>query len=101
LLPYYVAVAAVYGSLAYFTDSTLPSMTFHAGGNMLSAFDLFTRGRSEWRLSPEQPKLIWETGPDAAFAGTVVALLVFSALTVWTFAGLARATQPDRVARVT
>ena len=101
LLPYYVAAAAVYGSLAYFTDSTLPSMTLHAGGNIVSAFDLFTRGRSEWQLSTAQPKLIWQTGPDAGFIGTVVALLVVSALTVWTFAALSRAAQADRVARAT
>jgi membrane protease YdiL (CAAX protease family) len=101
LLPYYVAVAAVYGSLAYFTDSTLPSMTLHAGGNIVSAFDLFTRGRSEWQLSTAQPKLIWQTGPDAIFIGTVLAFLVVSALTVWTFAALSRATHADRVARAT
>lgn len=90
LLPYYVAVAAVYGSLAYFTDSTLPSMTLHAGGNIFSAFDLFARGRSEWQLSAAPPALIWDTGPDAAFLGTVLAFLAASALTVWAFAGLAR-----------
>ena len=98
LLPYYLAVAAVYGSLAYFTDSTLPGMTLHAGGNIFSAFDLFARGRSEWQLSTAQPKLLWETGPDAAFIGNVVALLVVFALTVWAFAGLARAAQVERVA---
>jgi len=98
LLPYYVAVAAVYGSLAYFTDSTLPSMTLHMGGNIFSAFDLFARGRSEWQLSTAQPKLIWETGPDAAFIGNVVAFIMVSALTVCAFAGLARAAQVERVA---
>ncbi len=98
LLPFYLAVAAVYGSLAYFTDSTLPSMTLHAGGNIFSAFDLFARGRSEWQLSTAQPKLIWETGPDAAFIGNVVAFIMVSALTVCAFAGLARAAQVERVA---
>ena len=33
LLPFYLSVAAVYGALAYFTDSTVPSMILHAGGN--------------------------------------------------------------------
>lgn len=98
LLPYYVAVAAVYGSLAYFTESTLPSMTLHAGGNMFSAFDFFTRGRSEWELSTAEPKLIWETGLDAAFAGTVIAFLALSALTVWAFVALSRAAQAERAA---
>ena len=75
LLPFYIAVAAVYGALAYFTDSTLPGMVLHAGGNMFSAFDLFTRGRSEWQLSAEAQPLIWETGPDMAFWATVAALV--------------------------
>jgi membrane protease YdiL (CAAX protease family) len=91
LLPFYIAVAAVYGALAYFTDSTLPGMVLHAGGNMFSAFDLFTRGRSEWQLSPEAKPLIWETGPDVAFWGTVAALLIFVGLTVWAYSTLARA----------
>lgn len=60
---------------------------------MFSAFDLFTRGRSEWQLSPEAKPLIWETGPDLALWGNVAALLVVSGLTVWAFATLARATR--------
>lgn len=43
-------MTAVYGALAYYTDSIWPSLVLHAGGNMFSAFDLFTRGRSEWEL---------------------------------------------------
>ena len=69
LLPFYIAVAAVYGALAYFTDSTLPGMVLHAGGNMFSAFDLFTRGRSEWQLSAEAQPLIWETGARCGVLG--------------------------------
>ena len=91
LLPFYIAAAAVYGALAYLTDSTLPGMVLHAGGNMFSAFDLFTRGRSEWQLSPQAKPLIWETGPDAAFWGTVAALVTVAALTVWAYSALARA----------
>jgi membrane protease YdiL (CAAX protease family) len=90
LLPFYLAVAAVYGALAYFTDSTLPGMLLHAGGNMFSAFDLFTRGRSEWQLTPEAQPLIWETGPDLAFWGNAAALVVVTGLTVWAYSTLAR-----------
>ena len=91
LLPFYIAVAAVYGALAYFTDSTLPGMVLHAGGNVFSAFDLFARGRSEWQLSPQASPLIWETGPDAALLSNVAALLIVAALTVWAYSSLARA----------
>ena len=96
LLPFYIAVAAVYGALAYFTDSTLPGIVLHAGGNMLSAFDLVARGRSEWQLSVETPPLIWETGADAAFWGNVAALLIVATLTVWAYASLARVTRTAR-----
>ena len=100
LLPFYIAAAAVYGALAYFTDSTLPGMVLHAGGNMFSAFDLFTRGRSEWQLSPEARPLIWETGPDMAFWGSVAALSIVAALTVWVYSILARTTRHARASSV-
>jgi membrane protease YdiL (CAAX protease family) len=96
LLPFYIAVAAVYGTLAYVTDSTLPGIVLHAGGNMFSAFDLFARGRSEWQLSTEAPPLIWERGPDAAFWGNVTALLAVAALTVWAYSALASAARNAR-----
>ncbi len=99
LLPYYLAVAAVYGALAYLTDSIFPSMLLHSGGNMFSAFDLFTRGRSEWQLSPEAQPLIWETGSDTAFWGNVAALVIVAALTVWAYSALANAMRKRRAAR--
>ena len=49
LLPYYVAVAAVYGTLAYLTNSILPSLALHTVGNILAGLSLFTQGRSEWQ----------------------------------------------------
>ena len=96
LLPFYISAAAVYGALAYFTDSTLPGMVLHAGGNMFSAFDLFARGRSEWQLTAEAQPLIWETGPDVAFWGNVVALVFVAALTVWAYSALAHAADRAR-----
>ena len=100
LLPFYIAVAAVYGALAYLTDSTLPGIVLHAGGNMFSAFDLFTRGRSEWQLTVDVKPLVWETGPDLAFWGNVAALVVVAALTVWAYSSLARATRITRTSSV-
>ena len=96
LLPYYVAVAAVYGALAHLTDSTLPSMVLHGGGNVFSAFDLFARGRSEWQLSAAPPLLIWQTGPDAAFLANSAALLVVGAAAVWAYRELSRAARASR-----
>ena len=99
LMPYYLAVAAVYGMLAYLTDSIFPSMVLHAGGNMFSVFDLFTRGRSEWQLSTTPRPLVWQTGADAAFWGNVVALLAVVTLTVFAYASLAGVTRRARALR--
>lgn len=98
LLPYYVAVAAVYGALAYFADSTVPSMILHAGGNMFSAFDLLSSGRSQWQMTAAPAPLIWQTGPDAAFLGTVVAFVIVGAVTVWAYWLLATTTRSARAA---
>jgi len=89
LMPYYMAVAALYGVLAYLTNSILPSMVLHAGGNVLGSMDLLTRGRAEWQASPTPQPLIWETGADASFWLSCVAALVVGAATVWAVAGLA------------
>jgi membrane protease YdiL (CAAX protease family) len=96
LLPYYLAVAAVYGALAWLTDSIYPSMVLHAGGNMFGAFDFFTRRRSEWQLSNEPRPLVWQTGPDAVFLGNVAALLVIGTLTMFAYAALAGVTHRVR-----
>lgn len=96
LLPFYLSVAAVYGTLAHLTDSTFPGMALHAGGNMFSAFGLFARGRSEWQLSAAPQPLIWQTGPDAVFWVNVAALLVFAASSIVAFAGLANAARSAR-----
>ncbi len=93
LLPYYLAVAAVYGALAYLTNSILPSVVLHAGGNVLSAFDLFTRGRAEWQASPTPKALIWVTGPDASFWISLSLAVLVGAAAVSVYATLARTAQ--------
>ena len=62
LLPFYLAVASMYGALAYFADSALPGLVLHTGGNMFSAFDLFTRGQSEWQLQPKPSRSFGKRG---------------------------------------
>jgi membrane protease YdiL (CAAX protease family) len=91
LLPFYIAASAVYGALAYLTNSILPSLVLHAGGNVLGAFNLFARGRSEWQaLGPPKP-LIWETGADVSFWFTVGATLLAAMVAGWAYTNLARA----------
>ena len=94
----WVAVAAVYGTLAHLTDSTLPSMVLHAGGNVLGAFGLLVRGRSEWQLSVAPPPLIWETGLDTAFWGNLAAFLIVAVAAVWAYHTLAVAERTAQTA---
>jgi len=90
LMTFYLAVATVYGTLAYLTNSIWPGMVLHAGGNVFAAFDLFARGHSEWQGLGPPAKLIWETGADAAFWTSLAATLAVGAAAVWAFGMLAR-----------
>ena len=90
LLPYYLMVAAVYGALAYLTNSIFPSLVLHTAGNMLGALALFTQGRSEWRASSNPTPLIWETGLDASFWLATVAFLTLGTAAVVAYFALAR-----------
>lgn len=97
LLPYYIAVSAVYGGLAYATNSTFPSMVLHSGGNVLSAFSLFTQGRSEWQLGSSQTVLVWQSGVDGPFVINIIALVVVSAGAFLAYRGLVSARREARL----
>lgn len=67
LWPYYVAVAAIYGTVAYLTKSILPSIVLHTLGNTYSNFDLLFKGHTEWQAPTEAGRLIWSEGADSSF----------------------------------
>jgi len=90
LMPFYFSVAIIYGTLAYLTNSILPGMVFHAGGNMLGAIGLFAGGRAEWQTSATPGPLVWQTGADATFWLSAVAALGALGAAVWAYAALAR-----------
>jgi membrane protease YdiL (CAAX protease family) len=96
LLPFYVGIAAVYGMLAYLTDSTLPGIVLHAGGNLLGAIGLFAGGHSEWGASRAGRELIWTAGADASFWLSLVLALGATAVAVWTYRELARVARAHR-----
>src|SRR5688572_20641492 len=48
MMPFYVAVAAIYGGLAYATNSILPGLVLHAVGDVFSLTRLWTTGQPEW-----------------------------------------------------
>lgn len=93
LMPYFLAVAAVYGTLTYLTNSILPALFLHAGGNFLSGLGILAGGRD--LETPTSAPLIWETGADASFWISFAALLVSAAAVVWAYSMLASVTRND------
>jgi membrane protease YdiL (CAAX protease family) len=99
LWPYYVAVAAIYGTVTHLTDSILPAVVLHMSGNIYSNLDLWLQGRAEWQASSGPATLIWTTGVDASFWLAVIAFLVVAAAMVSAYVKLARLVRhsPDAV----
>jgi len=89
LLPYYVAVAAIYGLVTYLTGSILPAIVLHTVGNIYSNTDLWLRGRAEWQ-SPSAAERQWAAGGSVWPA--VVAELVLVIATVLAYRRLATLT---------
>ena len=88
LWPYYVAVAAIYGTVTYLANSIWPAVVLHTSGNIYSGADLLLHGQAEWQSSAGSAELVWETGADAAFVRLGVAVLVVAAVAVWAYAKL-------------
>lgn len=82
MLPYYLAVAAVYSGLTWATDSILPAVALHAGGDVWSLVRLWATGRPEWQRSAESRALVWDAGLDAPFLGAV-SMFVALAITMF------------------
>jgi membrane protease YdiL (CAAX protease family) len=93
LWPYYVAVAAIYGTVTYLTKSILPAVVLHTGGNIYSNLDLWLHGQAEWQAASDRTALIWQTGADASFWLSSLALLIVTAGAVWAYFKLAHATR--------
>lgn len=99
-LPYYITVAAVYGGVAYFTNSTYPSMLLHGGGNLLASLPLlFMHGAEQSRASAQMTVV---HGGQSLWL-LCLELLMSTALTAFAFGLLAKAARalivtdgPDR-----
>lgn len=94
LWPYYVAVAAIYGTVAYATNSILPAIVLHTAGNIFSNLNLWLHGQAEWQAPSGGAHLIWHGGTDASFWKAVAALAFVAAATVWSNYKLIRAGTP-------
>jgi membrane protease YdiL (CAAX protease family) len=67
MLPYYVAVAAVYSGVTWATNSILPAVALHVGGDIWSLVRLWATGQAEWQRSRTPASLVWDAGLDASF----------------------------------
>jgi membrane protease YdiL (CAAX protease family) len=90
LWPYYVAVAAIYGTVTCLAKSILPAVALHTGGNLYSNIDLWLHGQSEWQAGSGPASLVWKTGADASFWTASGALLIVTAAMIGAFTRLAR-----------
>jgi len=88
MLPYYVAVSAVYGGLTWAADSILPALVLHCAGDVVVLTRWWITGRPEWQVSAAPPPLVWERGLDASFVLTAVAFVVLAVLTGWAYQGV-------------
>jgi membrane protease YdiL (CAAX protease family) len=105
MLPYYIAVAAVYSGLTWATNSILPAVTLHVGGDIWSLGRLWLTGRPEWQRSDSPAPLVWDSGVDASFLWACTLVVAFAAATVALYVYLRRlsgvspgAAVPDRSA---
>lgn len=105
MLPYYIAVAAVYSGLTWATNSILPAVALHVGGDVWSLGRLWLTGRPEWQRSDAPEPLVWDSGVDASFLWTCTLFVAFTAATIVLYVYLrrlsgvsSRAAVPDRSA---
>jgi membrane protease YdiL (CAAX protease family) len=90
MLPYYLAVSAVYGGLTWAANSILPALVLHSGGDVWSLGRLWLTGRAEYELTSTPPALVRDVGIDSGFAMAVGAFVALAALTIWAYASLHR-----------
>jgi membrane protease YdiL (CAAX protease family) len=82
MLPYYIAVSAVYGGLTWATDSILPALMLHAGGDIVVLTRWWATGRPEWQVDAMPPPLVWEHGIDRSFVVMTVVAIALAVATV-------------------
>jgi membrane protease YdiL (CAAX protease family) len=85
MLPYYVAVSAVYGGLTWAANSILPALVLHSVGDIVVLTRWWLTGRPEWQIGATTPPLVWGGGLDWPFVLAAAASIVLAVLTVFAF----------------
>ena len=81
MLPYYIAVTAVYAAITSAANSILPAVVLHVAGDVWSLTRLWVTGAPEWQAGSASQQ-IWTTGVDRDFVVAVLALAALSAAAV-------------------
>jgi membrane protease YdiL (CAAX protease family) len=89
MLPYYLAITGIFGGIAWATNSIMPGIVLHAMGDVFSLTRLWATGQPEWQQTAPTP-LIWESGPDAAFWGALIALILLGGAAIWAIVSVAQ-----------
>ncbi len=102
LMPYYLTAAAVYGGLAWITDSILPSMALHAGGDALSALTLVGEalGTPAGSGATAAPRAFPAPATHTGLWIRLAALVVLGSATVWAYAQVAAVVRQQKEAAV-
>jgi membrane protease YdiL (CAAX protease family) len=90
MLPYYVAVSAVYGGLTWAANSILPALVLHAAGDVVVLIRWWLTGRPEWQIGVVAPPLVWDAGIDTNLVLTGAASIVLVAATACAYAAVRR-----------
>jgi len=95
LMPYYAAVAATYGALAWLTDSIMPSLALHAGGDLFGALQLWIAGRSVLG-SNNGVAAAGPAGMNVRFWLNLAVLAAVATAAVWAYRQLAAVVREER-----
>jgi membrane protease YdiL (CAAX protease family) len=90
MLPYYVAVSAVYGGLTWAADSILPALVLHVVGDVVVLTRWWATGLPEWQVATTPPRLVWDGGLDASAVVAAIAFVVLAVLTALAYGAVRR-----------
>jgi len=90
MLPYYVAVTAVYGALTSAANSILPALVLHVVGDIVVLTRWWLTGRPEWQIGSAPRALVFESGIDSHFVLTAIASAALIAATAVAYRAVRR-----------
>jgi len=95
MLPYYIAVSAVYGGLTWAANSILPALALHVVGDIVVLTRWWLTGRPEWQIGAESLPLVWDSGIDWPFSLTAIVSVTLVAATALAYGVVRRLRTED------